>query len=291
MATGNSIFITIFRLLSLSRVNLLTILWFFTFVSGATATYPLTQEEPNLGDCPKCHIKIVNQNDRDGKAHKNKVTCLDCHVGHPPKKWGIIPRCSKCHKDQAHFKLKNCLNCHTNPHTPLRITLPKHATEQCLTCHHEQIKQLKQYPSIHSTLYCTSCHTKHGYKPTCFQCHAGHLSFMTMTDCRRCHKPHMPLHVTYGDDIPSEYCGACHQDEYKLLSNSHAKHRKLLCVTCHSAVHKTIPQCNKCHKNQHGESFVKRFGSCLTCHKNPHNLQLDQIDIQLEIESKERQIK
>ena len=106
---------------------------------------------------------------------------------------------------------------------------------------------------------------------------------MTMNDCRRCHKPHMPLHVTYGNDIPSEYCGACHKKEYEQLGASRAKHRKLTCVECHVAVHKTIPKCTKCHHQPHQKAIIKKF-KCLVCHVNPHDLQLNKIDIQIEIE-------
>ncbi len=245
-----------------------------------------------LADCPKCHPAIAAANKRNGRAHRDKVTCLNCHVGHPPAKWGIIPHCSRCHKKgaQEHFGLKNCLRCHRNPHTPLRITLPEHATKPCLTCHKTQIKQLKKYPSMHSTFYCTSCHPRHGYKPTCFACHAGHLPYMTMADCRGCHKAHMPLHVTYGDKVPSEYCGACHKKEYRLLAASHAKHRRLTCVTCHSRVHKTIPKCTKCHNPPpHDPGLLKHFKSCLTCHVNPHDLQLNQIDIDIQREKADGQ--
>ncbi len=282
MRPDNSIFSTKYRPLAIITIGALSLLSLL-YVFRAPAESSSLTREPELSDCRKCHTKIVDRNQSDGHAHKNKVTCKDCHVGHPPAQRGIIPRCHKCHKGQDHFSLNHCLGCHTDPHTPLRITLPKHVTKPCLTCHHEQIKELQKYPSLHSTLYCTSCHTRHGYKPNCFACHAGHMPFMTMKDCRRCHKPHMPLHVTYDNNVPSAYCGACHKRVYQLLSTSHAKHRKLLCVSCHTTVHKTIPKCTKCHLNPHNKTLIKRFNSCLDCHKDPHNLQLNRIDIRLEL--------
>jgi len=272
------------ELILLCRAIFATLFTLLLFLGLPSLNCAKAQSTPvlTINDCPKCHSKIVDENNRNGAAHKSKITCLNCHEGHPPAKRNIIPDCHKCHTGQEHFTLPDCLACHRNPHTPLVITLPKDITYPCTTCHKEQIKQLKKYPSMHSTFACTACHPRHGYKPSCFYCHAPHLPSMVLQDCLSCHKPHMPLMVTYGPNVPSEFCGACHTDEYKQLGASHAKHRKIACVRCHEAIHKTIPKCTKCHKEPHDKSFIKKFGSCLACHVNPHDLQLNNIDMELE---------
>lgn len=233
-------------------------------------------------DCQKCHPRIVALNARNGGAHRSVVSCTDCHVGHPPKKRGIIPHCSKCHTDKPHFKLANCLQCHFNPHTPLDIQLTRNITHQCTTCHTRQIEELQDNPSIHTTLDCTACHVKHGYLPKCFQCHAPHLDAMTQKDCLGCHNPHMPLVVSYGPETPSVFCGSCHTEVYQLLGKSRAKHRKVPCVDCHVSKHKTIPLCTQCHKQPHPKNMLEGFPSCGTCHGIAHQLKLNRVDLSIE---------
>jgi len=243
---------------------------------------PVATEPLTLKDCIKCHPAIVSTIQGNGMAHRDKLTCLDCHVGHPPRDKEVIPPCNRCHKGTAHFGLDNCLGCHTNPHTPLQITLSKTVTAACTTCHNGQLEQLQEYPSIHSTLDCTACHTKHGYRPPCFNCHKPHMEGMTADTCKNCHKPHMPLEVNFTPDTPSEYCGSCHHDTYTLLANSRAKHRNILCAECHATRHKTIPACQKCHPEPHSQSIIGQFGSCGKCHGIAHDLKLNRIDMHLE---------
>lgn len=235
-----------------------------------------------LGDCPKCHHTVAARIESNGGAHKTKITCLNCHEGHPPTVRGIIPRCGKCHQDRPHFELPDCLLCHTNPHTPLKITLNRQTTGPCTTCHTRQIQELREHPSIHTSLDCTSCHTSHGYIPECFRCHAPHLKTMTLKDCRACHPAHMPLMVTYPATTPSEFCGACHREIYSQLAASHAKHRQLLCVACHQLRHKMVPVCQQCHTAPHPPGMLDKFSSCGQCHGLAHDLKLNNIDLYLE---------
>lgn len=233
-------------------------------------------------DCKKCHFNVVVLVQTNGSAHRDKVTCVDCHEGHPPRKRDIIPNCNKCHKDTPHFDLANCLRCHQTPHTPLNITLTKSMTTPCLTCHTTQIEELRTYPSIHTTLACTACHTSHGFLPKCFACHGPHLEIMTNQDCHNCHHPHMPLIVTYGQDTPSEFCGSCHNEVYTLIGLSRAKHRNVACAQCHEAKHKMIPKCQKCHDLPHTPFIHDKFPQCRTCHGIAHNLKLNKNDMFLE---------
>lgn len=71
-------------------------------------------------DCVKCHAKAPADIEAKGRAHKTKITCQDCHNGHPPTNRKIIPLCGQCHEGKPHYKLGGCLQCHKNPHQPKR---------------------------------------------------------------------------------------------------------------------------------------------------------------------------
>lgn len=236
--------------------------------SHAAAIPELT---PDL--CIICHQGPATAIDTDGGKHKTKVTCLDCHDGHPPRVRDNIPECSNCHEGTPHFELQQCRDCHTNPHTPLNIILADDLTAPCLTCHTAQITQLRDNPSRHTVLACTACHrSKHGQIPDCMDCHTPHSQEMTMNDCTSCHPVHMPLVISYAEDTPSRSCAACHEDVYNKLSANTAKHSQLQCAKCHRAKHKTIPKCQDCHGLPHPAALMAKFPVCLDCHGSPHNL-------------------
>jgi hypothetical protein len=235
--------------------------------ASAQATPQLT-----TGDCIKCHPEQVKDVQTMGSAHSTEVTCMDCHQGHPPAVADNIPECSNCHDGEAHFKLDGCLSCHTNPHTPLEISLNGEITKPCLTCHTEQISQLQEHQSAHSKFACTTCHEQHGPPPECLNCHQPHLDGQTMADCTSCHKAHMPLQVTYKEDIPSKFCAACHPQVYDQLIASSAKHSKLACAFCHQDKHGTVPQCTDCHGVPHPQGIMAKFTKCGQCHGIAHNL-------------------
>lgn len=225
-------------------------------------------------DCAKCHT-AATQGIRDhGGLHKTKLTCQDCHEGHPPEVKEIIPLCSQCHEGKPHYKLEGCLSCHSNPHTPKNITLAKNITDACLTCHKEQKPQLVQFKSAHSQLACTSCHQKtHGMVPSCLSCHKeGHSPEMVQADCANCHKAHKPLKVAYADSLASKQCASCHDVAYTQLMASPAKHHNVSCVTCHKSEHKMIPKCEDCHHTPHPAAITAKFKGCGDCHNIAHDL-------------------
>ena len=223
-------------------------------------------------DCAKCHIKAPADVEANGKAHKTKVTCQDCHNGHPPTVKKIIPLCSQCHEGKAHYKIGNCAQCHKNPHQPKEIVFGRDVTDPCLSCHSPQIAQLKASPSKHTKLACSFCHDVHGKIPQCTQCHKAHSPEQTAGDCKKCHKAHMPKAVTYAADTPSKQCAACHAKAYSLLVASKAKHKSLLCVTCHQEKHKMIPKCQDCHGVPHAAGMMSKFPKCSDCHGIAHDL-------------------
>ena len=225
-------------------------------------------------DCIKCHPQQVKELASKGHRHR-KVGCLGCHKGHAPlfPKSKMIPKCSECHKGQAHFTLKNCLSCHTNPHTPLEITFKKGQYKKaCLTCHSGPGEQMAEFPSAHAQKPCNFCHTRHGYIPTCLKCHKPHLKGQTFDDCVGCHQAHKPTQVTYGANIPNRFCGACHGQIEKTLESGKTKHARLACVFCHRGVHGVKPRCQTCHGIPHPQSMLEGFKGCLDCHQDPHNL-------------------
>lgn len=232
---------------------------------------PPTQVSLTTADCVKCHAGPPADIAAAGGGH-NKITCTDCHAGHRPAVKDNIPKCSQCHMGKPHYELKDCLTCHRNPHTPLKVAFASNLTDPCLTCHTQQIKQLKDNKSKHTLLYCTTCHNVHRKVPECLQCHKPHSSDMVKTDCKNCHKPHMPKAVTYASDIPSKNCGACHRKAFDLLSASSAKHKNFACAFCHQEKHKMIPKCQDCHGLKHPAGIMAKFPKCGECHNIAHDL-------------------
>ncbi len=240
----------------------------------ATTTQLLPNNVSNLtlSDCSTCHRKIVKQIESGGKSHSTKVTCVDCHKGHPPNDWDIIPQCFDCHTGKSHFEITDCLQCHTNPHTPLEITLTKDITGPCVTCHKDQDKQLRENISIHSKLDCTACHYEHGQIPDCLRCHLPHTNDSLSKECNTCHPAHKPLVVSYGPEISSAACKTCHQTMAELITASGTMHGKLECVKCHVTKHKMVPQCEMCHVQRHSQWILNKFPVCGDCHGNAHDL-------------------
>lgn len=231
--------------------------------------------KPALGsdDCIKCHANPPADISAAGGKHK-KVSCQDCHVGHPPSvpAKSIIPKCSNCHGGKPHFELQGCLSCHTNPHTPRNIKIGPNVTDPCLTCHTKQNQQLKETKTKHSMLFCSTCHsTKHPNVPECMKCHKPHTPDMVMADCKKCHKAHAPKPVTY-EDVPAKHCSGCHKQAYDLLTSSKAKHKDFACSFCHQAKHKMVPKCQDCHGEKHPAGIMAKFSKCGDCHGIAHDL-------------------
>jgi hypothetical protein len=223
-------------------------------------------------DCAKCHAKAPADIEAKGMAHKTKISCQDCHQGHPPTVKKIIPQCSMCHEGKPHYKLSGCNGCHKNPHQPKEIVFGRDVTDPCISCHTPQIAQLKSAPSKHSKLACSFCHDVHGKIPACTQCHKAHSAEQSPADCKKCHKAHMPKAVTYAADTPSKQCAACHSKAFSMLAGSKAKHKSLLCVTCHQEKHKMVPKCQDCHGVPHAAGIMSKFPKCGDCHGIAHDL-------------------
>src|SRR5574340_844176 len=214
---------------------------------------PLNMSLAEKGVCLTCHT----QQDAELRENKSRHSPLDCTTCHPVHRQ--IPQCTQCHKGRAHFELKNCLNCHTNPHKPLNMSFAGKVTNDCGTCHPQQIALLRENQSKHSSLECNVCHQVHRKVPLCTQCHTPHLPEMVAADCKKCHKAHVPKKVTYAADILSKECGACHKKAYDLLSASQTKHSALACAFCHQEKHKMVPACKDCHGAPHAAAIMAKF--------------------------------
>src|SRR5512139_85718 len=130
-------------------------------LAAADAAPASAQPALSPADCAKCHTSQPSDIEANGAKHKTAINCQACHTSHRPASKNNIPVCSQCHQGKPHFEQKNCLSCHKNPHTPLKVTFDKPMTEPCLACHANQIKQLRENKSKHTTKNCTDCHGVH----------------------------------------------------------------------------------------------------------------------------------
>ena len=251
----------------LFRVMLL--FWFVSFGQKATAA-----DLDNI-DCIKCHNQVVAEVEEHGQQHKIAITCLDCHLEHPPSGMQVIPECAMCHDRSVkpHYAVDNCVACH-NPHAPTGINFLQVETVKpvCSSCHGNEGEQLERYPSLHSELDCTACHTEHGSWLSCLDCHDGHGGEMDYATCLRCHQPHKPSVVKYDLAIPNNWCSGCHEDVFNTLEANDTKHHDLSCVYCHKDQHLMMPTCETCHYQPHNIKLHRKFPDCKECHYGPHAL-------------------
>jgi len=224
--------------------------------------------------CSGCHQGPVQQIDKQGAAHQ-EVGCIECHKQHPPSEEGVIPSCAVCHgqEESPHYALENCASCHP-PHSPLEIDFAKidEVKATCLSCHSDQGQEMQTHPSEHAGLDCKECHAAHREATQCMECHESHAQEMVYKDCLRCHRPHMPVEVAYGADVPSSLCVSCHHSVGKDLAGTTTKHHDLGCAYCHENEHKNTIDCGTCHGQPHDSAIHAKYSSCLTCHKGPHAL-------------------
>ncbi|MBW2644911.1 MAG: cytochrome C [Deltaproteobacteria bacterium] len=226
-------------------------------------------------DCIKCHkVQPATIADQGGK-HKTEVDCVDCHTQHPPEGKEAVPACSVCHSGKSHYDLENCAACHSDTHAPMTLKIEGDVTDPCLTCHEGEGKQLKDHPSAHTDLACNECHTEHRLIPECMECHEKHSEDMDLKSCLICHPVHMPLVITYDQNLPSNYCAACHGEAAALLNKNTTKHKDLSCVYCHRVQHKTVPTCVSCkipHGEPHPPKMLAKYPECGQCHGIAHDI-------------------
>lgn len=238
--------------------------------SGAALSETSNRYKPE--ECVRCHAGQVHDLVATGGNHKS-VPCADCHAGHPPDVAKPIALCSNCHvrSKNVHFETPGCPTCHTNAHTPLKMSFKGVRTEACLPCHGLQGWMLRTYASKHSALDCSNCHDVHRQFPSCTRCHTPHKGKIA-DGCNLCHKAHMPKLAALPDPAPSKDCGMCHKIVVDLLRASTAKHHSLPCSRCHQQKHGMIPACEGCHGTPHPKDIMEKFPTCGWCHNIAHDV-------------------
>ncbi len=242
------------------------------------ALYEMEVTPLTPADCARCHTTQFQALKTSDSKHR--FECQGCHeVFHaynPTKNnWKqIMPQCSNCHQLPHGQKFTDCGSCHQNPHSPLNIPYSGGAlvTKHCADCHGSPASQVKQFPSAHTEVGCTNCHhDKHGYVPSCFECHAPHYPEQPLEACTECHPVHKPLQIAFTATTGARTCDGCHSTVYSQWKNTPSKHGQVNCTVCHTE-HGLIPQCNTCHGKPHSDNLLGKFPNCLTCHLNPHDL-------------------
>lgn len=238
----------------------------------ATDPVPLTPAE-----CGQCHVTQYGDLKNHGGQHR--FACQDCHErfhAYNPRKNNydaLMPLCSQCHDLPHGSKQKVCLDCHSNPHTPLKVPAQDRLASACSDCHAGPTNELKKFPSAHTEQGCQSCHhERHGYIPNCSECHDGHYPGQTMATCANCHqRVHNPLQIKLAANADTQTCGGCHGEVYGKWQNTISKHGKVSCGMCHQQ-HGQIPDCRTCHSEPHDKRQLEMFPDCITCHIDVHDL-------------------
>lgn len=228
-------------------------------------------------ECGRCHLSIYNQIKEEGGKHK--IDCTQCHtkfhVYNPVKQnWKeIMPKCETCHGLYHGEKFAACITCHSNPHAPItQMAMTPEFAKVCGDCHSAVSQELQNNPSKHTKVACAMCHhQKHGYIPSCMECHKPHTPDQTIEQCLGCHPVHKPLDIKYAQTTPNDVCGACHGAVFQKISTTTSKHGQVTCAACHTK-HRYIPKCEECHGQPHGEVVMKKFPDCLACHVDVHDL-------------------
>ena len=243
-----------------------------------TSLYEVDPQPLQVSQCGQCHPSHFGNLKEAGGMHR--FDCRECHEvfhAYNPLKNNyadIMPKCTTCHEYIHGNKHVECLNCHQNPHTPRQVPMNRVLASICADCHSDQSAQLQAQPSKHTQQECSSCHhNRHGYIPSCAECHEPHFAAQTMTTCTQCHEVHQPLNIGLSATVDVKTCDACHSDIYTKWSGTSSKHGGVSCALCHTR-HGLIPQCTDCHTppESHAAKLLEMFPRCLTCHLDVHDL-------------------
>lgn len=252
--------------------------------SKAANPYEAEIQPLSTAECGRCHFTYFQAIKTEGGKHQ--IDCVQCHRifhAYSPRKQNydqIMPQCAACHLSPSggpfhgpDERLVPCLNCHTNPHTPLNIPMGDIETA-CTLCHAPQTREIQNFPSKHTTdVACADCHAdKHGHIPQCNACHESHSPAVPMESqaCMSCHPVHKPTQISYGRDTESAICAGCHDDVYNQLQRNVTKHTAVTCADCHPA-HGEIPLCSRCHGRPHPQMNIDTT-NCGQCHGIAHDL-------------------
>ena len=272
---ANIVGCTLIIYLSLSAFSLINVV----AEECGPAFYKQRIEPITNSDCARCHFSVFTDIRDQGGAHQ--MVCKKCHtIFHtykPGKNWkDVVPDCADCHVLFHGADFPDCLRCHENAHAPVDSLSFEKIVEDCGNCHIDQADETTKNLSAHTSTACSLCHhDRHGYIPTCIECHAKtHTPFIGNTGCNACHPSHSPLIVSYNaENAADTICTGCHADVGSKLSSSNNKHGFLKCANCHADKHRYIPMCQECHGQEpHSKELLEKFSSCNDCHGDPHTL-------------------
>ncbi len=150
--------------------------------------------EENSEVCNTCHSDKGEELSDNPSAH-GEVDCAVCHHD----QHGYIPDCMECHDPHRDGQqTPTCAGCHP-VHSPLNIGYDdKVPNMDCGACHDELEATLAAGETKHAQLLCVFCHKdKHGFVPTCQDCHG----------------------VPHPDKMMSKFpnCIDCHEDPHDLV--------------------------------------------------------------------------
>ena len=157
-------------------------------------------DEMTTVDCARCHYEIFMSIKNGQGAHR--IECRECHETFHGFRRGlryedVLPTCTSCH-DTPHGESEQmvaCTSCHAVPHAPLASLELKTLEPFCASCHADAGSRIDSGRVDHAQLKCVLCHSdRHGYVPTCQECHGiPHSQEITegFTGCLDCHgNPH-----------------------------------------------------------------------------------------------------
>lgn len=268
-------------------ISAVTLAGFFQpgFVFAATkqlpkvdaSLYAVTPTPLQPAECGQCHVgQFANLKNAGGK---HRFACQECHEvfhAYNPRKDNyddLMPVCGTCHGQPHGPKQVECIGCHQNPHAPLAVPAMEKLGKACSDCHAGPAQELKDFPSAHTEQDCQSCHhEKHGYIPTCNECHDGHYEGQPLNECATCHqRVHAPLNIAFKPNAGVKNCSGCHDTVYNKWKTTISKHGQVNCAMCHQK-HGQIPDCRECHAEPHNKRQLEMFPNCLTCHVDVHDL-------------------
>jgi len=242
---------------------------------------------------PLRSLSTFNPNDKDAYLfHRNEVLPESCTQCHDPKKIKLSENlsgeaqalCFSCHKNilgktpwqHGPAVNKQCLACHKETGSPLKITIPGGKSENlCFRCHVNK-KSWLQKSHIHGpvgTGDCTVCHNPHGDIEQ-FQLWAAgkdELCVACHTDKKTLVSGKKPVYYVHGI-LNGIGCIACHDPH--ATNNAFQLYKPIndLCTGCHT----TLKGVTRGHPvGGHPVSGAKdprrpeRSFTCTSCH-NPH---------------------
>lgn len=151
--------------------------------------------------CIECHgVGAYSSSTIPVGPHKN-WSCDTCHLE------DMQPvQCTTCHtphKEKVNWTYSECLQCHENPHIPVKSSknFGSISNELCASCHDEQYKKLEKEGGKHFNNYCSLCHPAHRTAKRCIDCHFGHVNF---------HRPYGDCSSCHGENVWKAKCKDCH---------------------------------------------------------------------------------